>query len=92
MSNIPQAREELQSLAAQLAPAHRKALLAIVDRHLHREAPVRKADVTSKPLTYSVTQQIRSLAKNYPKMPLQEIGERVNVNIGRVSEVLNGKR
>lgn len=56
-------------------------------RRAKKVAPVKSVSVTPR-----VKDMIRHLNSAYPDMSQVEIAERLNVNPGRVSEVLYGKR
>ena len=95
-SNVPQARAQLQELAAALqsgavdrhqAAAGIKAAVAL----LVRKSPIRRAP-PSKYMTERLKAEICDFARANPNMDLFDIAARFDVNIGRVSEVLNGKR
>lgn len=51
-----------------------------------------RAPVKSKRITNAVRQSVRHMAANNPDASQQEIAEANNINIGRVSEILHGKR
>lgn len=90
MSNIPKAREILLHIADKLDPEFRTAITGVVNAYLYREPKVRRAPTKSAEITHSMKRQIFALAKT--DMHLSEIGHRLGINQGRVSEVLNGKR
>lgn len=90
MSNIPQARLELEDLSNTLPADAKWKLRAIVNKYLFRSPPVRRAPDKSLDITPAMRAQIFALAKT--DMHLSEIGHRLGINQGRVSEVLNGKR
>jgi hypothetical protein len=87
---IPEIRDELTSIADNLDKvADRLTQLCI---ELHRRPAVRKARASSKPLDKAVAAAIRQTAARHPGWSYHDIAEHYNVNIGRVSEVLRGKR
>lgn len=90
MSNIPKARELLLELARKLPPAERKQLRGIVTAYMFREPPITRGMPKSLPVFPAIKQEILRLSKT--GLHLHEIANRVGVNPGRVSEVLNGKR
>lgn len=90
MSNIPKAREALHNLANSLDAANARLLRAIITGYLHRDPVIRRAPDKSVEITAAMRRQIFTLAKT--DMHLSEIGHRLGINQGRVSEVLNGKR
>lgn len=90
MSNIPKAREALLSLATTLSTREASAIRSIVQSYLWREPAVRRAPEKSRDITPAMRAQIHALGKT--DMHISEIGHRLGINPGRVSEVLNGKR
>lgn len=93
MSDIPRAFRELGELIAyaEMSDALR-ARLALVRSWLPRKRSIRRAPVSSVKLTPSVKQRIRDIKIANPRLSEQEIAVMVNVNAGRVSETLTGKR
>jgi hypothetical protein len=58
-----------------------------------RRRPTRsRAPVSSAPMTPELAQEIREYAETNPDLSHQAIAEKFNVNHGRVSEALHGKR
>jgi hypothetical protein len=51
-----------------------------------------RAPATSTPMTPELAEEIREYAEANPGVPHQAIGEVFNVNHGRVSEAIKGKR
>ena len=51
-----------------------------------------RAPVTSRRITPAVRASVRQMAADFPDMSHQEIAEAHDINIGRVSEILHGKR
>lgn len=51
-----------------------------------------RAPVTSAPMTDELRGQIRAMKAADPDLSHAEIGRRLNINPGRVSETLKGKR
>lgn len=97
MSDIPAARELLRSVADGLwsGKTTRQAASLAITRALvlmTRESPVRRAPVRKRYVTKTLAQSIRTYARLHPKAHLDEIAAHFDVNPGRVSEVLNGKR
>ena len=93
---IPQIREEVQKLADEGVKLARRqfeinlrinALMEETYRRSYSRAPVK-----SKRITADVRASVRHMAANNPDMSHQEIAEAHNINIGRVSEILHGKR
>jgi hypothetical protein len=57
-----------------------------------RRSPRLRAPTTSAPMTNALRAQIRALKAAEPDLSQAEIGRRFNLNPGRVSEALRGKR
>ena len=51
-----------------------------------------RAPVTSRRVTAEIHASVRTMAEDFPELSHQEIAEAHNINIGRVSEILHGKR
>jgi hypothetical protein len=92
MSDIIEAREQLELIAKMADRETAQRIRQVIRRYMYRERPVRKARPQSPGITSELASRIRQTARSNPKMPLQKIAEIYNVNAGRVSEVLNGKR
>lgn len=97
MSNIPQARDMLDDLihevcnGVQHTPQELYSRLGHIKSHLYRKPPIRKAEPQSQPMTPELAASIRAFANRNQEMSLQAIGQRFNVNAGRVTEVLQGE-
>ena len=97
MSNIPKAREMLRNVAAALndgkvtGPSAALAIYAVLPI-LTRDPPVRRAPVKRRPITRQLAAQICNYARQHADAHMDEIAVRFDVNPGRVSEILNGKR
>jgi hypothetical protein len=93
---IPQIREEVQQLTAEGAKlARRQYAINLRIDELMQETYRRsysRAPVKSKRITADVRASVRAMAANNPDASQQEIAEAHNINIGRVSEILHGKR
>jgi len=59
---------------------------------LRNRPPIKRSDPCSVPTTADVKARILQLSAADPLMAHQTIAERIGTNIGRVSEVLAGKR
>lgn len=59
---------------------------------LFRRRPVRKAVPQSRPMTPELRAEIRAYAAGHPRATLARIASACDVNPGRVSEALGGKR
>ncbi|MBN8552325.1 MAG: hypothetical protein J0L52_05465 [Caulobacterales bacterium] len=95
MSDIFRARRELASLAnrleAQGLSDEAKHLRDIIMNLMFRRSPARRAPLKSRRVTAAVKQQIIDLAET-TDMHSAEIAVVLNLNPGRVSEVLQGDR
>ena len=93
MSDIPRAREIIELAARLLDPNDpARAMLQVALPMLTREAPVRRAPTQKRKMTARLKAQICAYARQNPAAHLSDIAVHFNVNQGRVSEVLNGKR
>jgi hypothetical protein len=98
MSNVPEARHRIQHLINCLqdgypfSPEQLIENLSDILPLLHRKMPIRRADPHSQPMTPELAAAIRAFAKRNEGMPLQTIGQRFNVNAGRVTEVLQAEQ
>jgi hypothetical protein len=91
---IPECRGRLTVIANHLADTGRREaarLIREVINHMYRRKAVRMTKPRSPPLTPALKARIRELAKTTDQSQMQ-IGHRVGVNSGRVSETLAGKR
>lgn len=93
---IPQIREEVQKLTAEGTTLARRqleinaridALMEETYRRSYSRAPVKSKRITAK-----VRSDVIFMARQNPDMSHQEIAEANGINIGRVSEILHGKR
>ena len=85
---IPEVRKELRLLAIQLKSPRLNELAS----ELTRRPYVRKAVVKSAKVTDSMETSIKAFADRNKHLSFVEIAQYYNVNPGRVSEVLAGKR
>lgn len=88
MATIPEVRDRLRELAHELAAPE----LETLARELERRPPVRRSPGGSAPMTPDLADAIRADVAANPDATMAEIGARHNVNQGRVSELLAGKR
>ena len=93
---IPQVRDRLNSLVLEqrtLADRQRVIAREIEDliQHMYRRKYDR-APVKSRRVTAEIHNSVRATAARYPELSHQEIAEMHNINIGRVSEILHGRR
>ena len=92
MSDIVEARKQLELIASMADKETAARIRQVIRRHMHRDPFVRRAKPQSSGITPELIARIKKTADGNPKMPLRRIAEIYNVNVGRVSEVLNGKR
>ena len=85
---IPQIRNRLREIADQngIPEIH-----DLVDE-MYRRAPARRAPVTSQRFTPALAAEIRREAREHPEMSEQELGNRFEVNPGRISDALHHKK
>jgi hypothetical protein len=91
---IPQVASRMREIAQEIQntyPAQAAELLELADE-LKRRFSGPRAPATSTPMTPELAEEIREYAEANPGMPHQTIGEVFNVNHGRVSEAIKGKR
>jgi hypothetical protein len=101
---IPEIRDELTIMAAQLQEmavnlamdaeelqAKARNIRTYV-AELYRRPAVRRAPHTRAKVTPELKRQIKAYAADHPRMHMATIGRRFNVDGGRVSEILGGKR
>ena len=97
MSNIPEARARLQHMincakdGYPYSPEQIAQSLENILPLLHRKTAIRKAEPQSAPMTPELAAAIKAFANRNQDMPFQAIGQRFNVNAGRVTEVLQGE-
>ena len=97
MSNVPAARTQLMRLAKDLQLGRITKPMAASEiratmRLLTRERAVRKATPRKRYVTRKLKAAILAYAKQYPDAHQSDIAAWFDVNPGRVSEILNGKR
>lgn len=97
MSNIPHARQILEQLMKDLEGfdtdlMHIRASVKAALRHMYRDRhkPI-KGKRKSNQMTATLRDQIKSMCKYNPQMHTRDVAEKLNVNQGRVTEVLAGK-
>lgn len=91
MSDVPAARAELEDIRAWLSNRGHPDVAERVGKvigMLKREPFVRRAPSRSRPLTKTLAAAIRVWAEDHEDWTMQQIAERFEVNIGRVSEAL----
>lgn len=95
MSNIPQARalletalEYLHNKQMQMASAHIKDAIELMHRKKHKTV---KSQNTATPVNKHIRDLVKQLVIDQPDINVRTVGEIVNINQGRVSEILEGK-
>jgi hypothetical protein len=95
MSNIIEGREKLAAIAVRLRangfPTTAKEIEQIIQTCLIRKSPVRRAPRKSRDITPAIRAEVIRLSRD-SKLHESDIAARLNINPGRVSEILNGKR
>ena len=97
MSNVPQARTQLMRLAKDLQLGRiTKPMAAAQIRDaitlMRREKPIRRAPRAKRYVTRRLKAEIIAYARQHPEAQMADIAAWFEVNQGRVSEILNGKR
>ena len=89
---IPEIRAELEAIAADLADAKLAIrLLTLVDE-LKRRRAITRTKQRAQAMTPALAAKIVNKKRTHPHLTHAEIGANFNVNPGRVSEALRGKR
>ncbi|MGA2313867.1 MAG: hypothetical protein ABSF87_16105 [Xanthobacteraceae bacterium] len=91
---IPEVAKRMREIAKLIQsdhPGESGELLELADE-LKRRFSGPRAPATSTPMTPELAEEIREYAEANPSMSHQAIGEVFNVNLGRVSEAIIGKR
>jgi hypothetical protein len=94
MSNIILARERIAQIARELRRTGQQDLarrLNDVIGLMRRRAPARRMPSHSRPVTPQIREQVLELART-TNMHSAEIAVQLNLNPGRVSEILQGDR
>jgi hypothetical protein len=94
MSNIPLARQTIEQIAHELRRAGQRDLarrLSGVNSLLFRRSPARRMPSHSRSVTPQIREQVLDLART-TDMHSAEIAVHLNLNPGRVSEILQGDR
>jgi hypothetical protein len=106
MSNIPDAREKLKNVEkdllklAHLFIEHKESETIMLARacvldaldlmHREKHKPV-KGEKTATPVNKDIRDIVKQLVIDQPDINTRTVGEMVNINQGRVSEILEGK-
>lgn len=97
-TDIPQARDLLKQIATDLRSgdvSKEDAAIAvewIVDALMIRSFTGRKTPTKHRKMTDEIAVYVRRCAEAHPTLSHEEIARRFDINAGRVSEVLSGKR
>ena len=95
MSNIGRARDELRDIARQLREAGEQGLAnrlqQVVSNLMYRRTAARRMAIRSQPVTPEIREEVLRLARE-TDMHSAEIAAELNLNPGRVSEILQGDR
>ncbi len=83
---------DIQARLRELAASTGITELADLAQQLKRRRPARRAATQSAPMSDELRRQIISHAGSHPDWPMHKIGQHFNVNQGRVSEALRGRR
>ena len=93
---IPEIRELIGELTEESKRlARRQLYIAQKINQLAEETRRRsydRAPITSRRVTAEIRASVRTMADHFPALSHQEIAEAHGINIGRVSEILHGKR
>lgn len=93
---IPEIREQIGELTDESKRlARRQLYIATKINKLAEETRRRsydRAPITSRRITAAVRLSVRQMAEEHPDMSQQAIAEAHGINIGRISEILRGKR
>ncbi|WP_257176994.1 MULTISPECIES: hypothetical protein [Bradyrhizobium] len=92
---VPEVASRLRAIATKLKlsrPSEANELVELADELRRRSSIGTRAAATSTPMTPELAQDIRDYAKANPGLSQQAIAEAFNVNHGRVSEAIRGKR
>jgi hypothetical protein len=95
MSDIPMARERLNTLIGRLwgmSAGDVAAELKQIDALLIRQRPAHKANPRSTPMTPDIRRSIIDLSIKKPHLTQSEIAAEFGINIGRVSETLKSRK
>lgn len=94
MSNIILARQRISQIAGELRRLGQQDLarrLSDVIELMRRRPPARRMAIHSRTVTPQIRNQVLELARN-TRMHSAEIAVHLNLNPGRVSEILQGDR
>lgn len=89
---IPEIRDEMLAAAKETPDLFLQEKILRWERELHRRKPVRKANRQCTPMTDGLAEAIQRYAANHPREGYQAMSLRFSVSVGRISEVLAGRR
>ncbi len=92
---IPEVATRMREIAEQIQAYYLEEAAELIELadELRRRSPAGpRAPATSTPMTPELADEIREFAKDDPGISHQDLGVVFNVNHGRVSEAIRGKR
>ena len=92
---IPQVANRIREIAEQIQsefPGEADELIELAAELRRRSSTGPRAPATSTPMTPELAEEIEEFAQANPEMSQQDVGVVFNVNHGRISEILKGKR
>jgi len=92
---IPEVASRMREISSQIQssfPTEAIELIQLADELRRRSPTLPRAPATSTPMTPELAEEIREFAEANPGTSHQDIAVVFNVNHGRVSEVISGKR
>jgi hypothetical protein len=95
MMKVPEVAARMREISVEIQagfPDEAAELIDLADELKRRSATGPRAPATSTPMTPELADEIREFARDNPGMSHQDIGVVFNVNHGRVSEAIRGKR
>lgn len=87
---LPEVQAELIKVAKQITKLNRR--IRELSSHIARRRPVKRAPVSSSKITREIIEGVKLLSTQHPDWTQTRIGKKFNINAGRVSEILRGKR
>lgn len=88
---IPEIRVMLEAIAQDADP-YIAARIRKCTALTYRNPATTRAPITSNKVTPEIVKQVLKIHKKDPDLQQKDIGAMVNINQGRVCEILNGKR
>lgn len=87
---LPEVQAELIKVAKQITKLNKR--IRELSSHIARRRPVKVAPRSSAKVTPAIVEGVKLLATQHPDWTQAKIGKKFNINVGRVSEILRGKR